>query len=267
MRFSLIKKYLTSFFFAVLLFSCSSESDLGSVLDSGDAGVGGSFARFMLAGNFMYIVDNEAIKTFSLTNPAEPEQINKQEIGEGIETIYRLGARLFIGSTSGLYLYTIGTDGIPQRQGEFLYAQFQFAFDFCDPVVANDTMAYVTLNVSSPVTQCRRTILVENNLLNIFDVQDFNNPTLVSQYDMDDPQGVGIDGNLLFVCENNFGLKIFDVSDPMNIQLITNMENVIAHDVIPLNGLLLVVGPENVYQIDYTDIENIKVVSTIQIGA
>ncbi len=244
------------------------ESDAADIFaPDGDSGVGGSLARFMIAGDFMYTVDNTNIKTISLANPADPVLIDDQKIAEGVESIFRLGNRLFIGSSTGLFLYTFGADGIPQKQGEFLYATFDFPFNWCDPVVANDSFAYVTLNTNLTVENCRRTATVSVNLLNIFDVTDIQNPTLVAQYEMTNPQGVGLDGNLLFVCEQQFGLKVFDVSNPAEIQLIAHLQDFTAHDVIPLGGLLLVVGPENVYQIDYADPANIHVISQIPIGA
>lgn len=248
----------------VFLTSCESDSDsLALPYESGNSGVGGSFARFMIAGDFMYIVDNERIRTLNIADPADPTQIDEQEIATGIESIFRLGERLFIGSSSGLFLYTIGSNGIPQRQGEFLYSNFDFPIYPCDPVVANDSLAFVTLNTTVLVEQCRRETPVAVNQLNIFDVTDIQNPVLVSQYEMADPQGVGLDGDLLFLCENDWGLKIFDVSDPVNLGLVAHLEGISVHDVIPLNGLLLVVGKDNVYQVDYTDRENIHIVSTI----
>lgn len=244
------------------------ESDASDILaPGGDSGVGGSLARFMIAGDFMYTVDNTNIKTISLADPADPVLIDDQKIAEGIESIFRLGNRLFIGSSTGLFLYTFGADGIPQRQGEFLYSNFNFPIFPCDPVVANDTYAYVTLNTAIEVERCRRNTSVQVSQLNIFEVTDIQNPTLVAQYEMDNPQGVGLDGNLLFVCEQEFGLKVFDISNPADIQLVAHLQDFTAHDVIPLGGLLLVVGPENVYQIDYTNPGNIHVISQIPIGA
>lgn len=244
--------------------SCQSEAD--SLAPDGDSGIGGSLARFMVAGNFLYTVDNTKIKTISLVNPADPELINEQTVTNGVESIFRVGNRLFIGSSTGLFLYTFGADGIPQKQGEFLYETLDFPFNWCDPVVANDSFAYVTLNTNLTVEQCRRTAVVSTNLLNIFDVTDIQNPTLVAQYEMTNPQGVGLDGHLLFVCEQQFGLKVFDVSNPADIQLVAHLQDFEAHDVIPLGGLLLVVGPNNVYQIDYSDPANIHVISQIPIG-
>ena len=245
------------------------ESDASDIFAPGNdgAGVGGSLARFMIAGNFMYTVDNTKIKTISLANPADPVLVNEQTVAEGVESIFRLGNRLFIGSSTGLFLYTFGADGIPQRQGEFLYSNFNFPIFPCDPVVADDTYAYVTLNTAIKVEQCRRNTAVQVNVLNIFDITNIENPSLVAQYEMDNPQGVGVDGDLLFVCEQQFGLKVFDISNPADIQLVAHLTGFEAHDVITLGGLLLVVGPENVYQVDYSDRNNIRVISQIPIGA
>ncbi len=255
--------------FAILLTLALSgcAKDAGSIIPDGGAGVGGSLARFVIAGDFLYSVDNTKIKTVSLASPTKPELIDEQTIADGVESIFRLGDRLFIGSSTGLFLYTFGADGIPQQQGQFLYSNFNFPIYPCDPVVANDSLAFVTLNTIATVELCRRRSTVNVNLLNIFDVSDIEHPTLVSQYEMDNPQGVGLDGKLLFVCEQQFGLKVFDVSDPADIQLAAHLTGLEAHDVIPLGGLLLVVGSKDVYQIDYSDPTNIRIISQIPIEA
>ena len=75
-----------------------------------------------------------------------------------------------------------------------------------------------------------------------------------------------LDGRLLFVCEDTEGLKVFDVENPVEIQLVAHFEGFTAFDVIPLGGLLLVVGPDNVYQFDYSDPDNIILISEIPLG-
>ena len=247
--------------------SCSSDAADSLGAPDGSTGTGGSFARFMIVGDFMYLVDNEKIKTLDISNPADPTLINEQVVAEGVESIFRLGTRLFVGSTSGLYLYTFGADGLPKREGEFDYGDLGFPIYPCDPVVANDSIAYVTLNTTIEVENCNRNTTAQVKVLNIFDISDIQNPQLLQQYDMLNPQGLGLDGQLLFVCDNEFGLKVYDISNPLDIQLVKGLTGFTAHDVIPLSGLLLVVGPDNVYQIDYTDLNNIHVISTIPIGA
>ena len=232
----------------------------------GSSGVGGSFARFMIVGDFMYLVDNEKIKTLNISDPADPTLLNEQAVAEGVESIFRIGSRLFVGSNTGLFLYSFGDDGLPKREGSFDYGELGFPIYPCDPVVANDSLAYVTLNTTIAVENCNRNSLQQVKVLNVFDVTDIQNPMLLRQYDMLNPQGLGLDGQLLFVCDNEFGLKVYNIADPLNIQLVTELTGFTAHDVIPLGGLLLVVGPDNVYQIDYSDLGNIHVISTIPIG-
>lgn len=258
------------YFFAILLGalwlqSCASKDSLAP--SDGSTGIAGSYARFMIVNNRLYVVDRQNIKTFSLDNPADPGLLNEQNIGSNIETIFNLDDKLFIGAGSGLYIYTIdAVTGIPQRQGEFLYSNFLFGFEPCDPVVANEKYAYVTLNTTNRVERCRIITEEQVNLLNIFDITNVFDPILVAQYQMYNPKGVGLDGDLLFLCEDDQGLKIYNVANPENIQLISHITGLTAYDVIPLGGLLLLVGPENVYQFDYSDPGNIFKVSELPLG-
>lgn len=249
---------------ALWLQSCSSKDSIAP--SDGSTGIAGSYARFMIVDNRLYVVDRESIKTFSLDNPADPGLLNEQDIGSNIETIFNLGDKLFIGAGSGLYIYTIDGSGIPQRAGEFLYSSFLFGFEPCDPVVANDTYAFVTLNTTNRVERCRITTEEQVNLLNIFDITNVFDPQLVAQYQMYNPKGVGLDGDLLFLCEDNQGLKIYNIAEPQNIQLVKHITGLTAYDVIPLGGLLLLVGPENVYQFDYSDPSNIFKISELPLG-
>jgi len=246
--------------------SCSFAKDDSIAPEHGSTGVAGSYARFMIVGDRMYVVDKQNIKTFSLDNPADPSLLNEQSIGSNIETIFHLGGKLFIGSGSGLYIYTISSTGIPEKAGEFQYSEFDFGFEPCDPVVANETYAYVTLNTTNRVERCR--VVVENqvNQLNIFNISNIFDPVWVASYPMFNPKGVGLDGDILFVCEDSEGLKVFNVADPENIELIKHFTGFTAYDVIPLGGLLLLVGPDNVYQFDYSDPENMVQISEIPLG-
>jgi len=255
-------KYLKFSIFALLLlafWSCSKEA--GSLATpASNTGVGGSYATFMIVGDFLYTITDSDINTLSLEDPANPKLINTQEIGERIESIFNLDKRLFIGSGSGLYIYTIQEDGIPQFTSSFSYDQFPIRP--CDPVVANDSFAFVTLNTVNGSCWGEE---VHLNQLSIFDITDVANPVLINSYPLSGPKGVGLDGNTVFVCDNEEGLKIFDVTNKYDIKLIKQFGGYNAYDVIPFNGLLLVVGPENLYQYDYSNLNNIHQVSKIAI--
>lgn len=229
------------------------------------AGIGGAYARFIIVKDFMYIVDEQSLITFDISEADDPRQIDKQPIGDQIETIFNFEDKLFIGSAVGLFIYEIAANGIPEQLSETSY--FDFEIFPCDPVVANDSFAYVTLNANRRLnTACGGSFEVNVNLLKIFDITDPRQPVLLTEYPMYAPKGLGLDGTTLFVCDDEAGLKVFNVSNPYDLEPIAHIEGITTFDVIPLDGLLLVVGPKDVYQFDYSDLENITLLSSFQHG-
>lgn len=256
------KIMLFTLFCSSLLLACESGLNDAAGLGS-DTGVGGSYARFVIVGSFMYVVDDASLITFDISDAANPVQMEKQAIGERIETIFNFKDKLFIGSGEGLFIYEILEDGLPNQLSATSY--FEFDIFPCDPVVANDTYAYVTLNAKRRINNpCGGTFEVNVNLLKIYDITNPQQPQFLTEYEMFAPKGVGLDGTTLFVCDDEEGLKIFDVTDPYNLVSIAHVDSFTAFDVIPLDGLLLVVGPENVYQFDYTDLDNIQQLSSFR---
>lgn len=73
--------------------------------------------------------------------------------------------------------------------------------------------------------------------------------------------------NLLFICDGNAGLKIYDTSDIMKIgeNLIYTYPGINAYDVIPLGSLLIMIGDDDLYQYDCSDISNIRILSSIKV--
>jgi len=98
--------------------SCAEDS-FGA--EASATGVAGSYARFMIVDNSLYVIDNEKLKTYSLNDPAQPELTHEQTVGSRVESIFHLDGKLFIGSGIGLFIYTIGSDGIPTFTSEFSY--------------------------------------------------------------------------------------------------------------------------------------------------
>jgi len=84
---------------------------------------------------------------------------------------------------------------------------------------------------------------------------------------MFNPHGLGTDGNLLFVCDGAAGLKIYDKSNPLAIitSQVAHYPDFDTYDVIPMNGILMLVGTGGIYQYDYSDPENIVQISHITI--
>jgi len=85
---------------------------------------------------------------------------------------------------------------------------------------------------------------------------------------MTHPLGLGIDNNTLFICDDEDGLKIYDAADASNIasNQLAHYENVNATDVIPFNDVLMMIGNDGLYQYDYSNINNITLLSKIPIS-
>ena len=244
-------KYKLAKLFLILLIFSNCQKDV-QITGGSTAGTGGSLARFAIVGDMMYIVTFDSLKTFNIANSLNPNLINGQRIGwnEGgnIETIFAFNNRLFIGSQTGLFLYSFKSGGIPKYEGQFEHSWG------CDPVVANDSLAFVTVRNGR---SCRG--LSQVNQLDVLDVKDVNYPKLIKSYPMTFPAGVGLDGKYLFVCDE--GIRIFDISTPLSMTQLKYMPSINALDVIPMNGTLLIIGDKKLTQLDYRDMNNIKTIS------
>ncbi|MCD8528821.1 MAG: hypothetical protein LRY27_02340 [Chitinophagales bacterium] len=226
----------------VLFFSCGKDSSEST----NDNGTGGSMARFVLVDNFLYIVDYTKLSTYDVSNPGSPVFVNKQDVGFGIETLYPFEEYLLIGSTTGMYIYDIGSNGVPQIISNYEH------FESCDPVVAQGNYAYVTLRSTRSCGS-----FGEYNRLEVIDISNVNSPNQVYVYDMAEPKGLAVEGNYLFVCSADLGVIVFDITDPSQPAPFDTLAGFTANDVIAKDNTLMVVCDDGLRQFDYTDINNI----------
>ena len=246
------------FLLAVGLFiiSCSDDPFL-SKSDGGGAngentGQAGSMAKFSISGNYLFLINEKSLVIFDISNEASPAQINTLEVDFGIETVFTLKERLFIGSIDGVYIYDI-TDPL-----NILYLSHYQHVTSCDPVVANDTLAFATLNSQS---QCRW----QNgaNQLDVIDIRNVVNPKWISSVQMGNPKGLAIDGNNVFVCNGEQGVVIFDFSNPNELKYVSGITGIDAYDVILQKEILYLVGGDGLFQYDYGDLQQIELLSNI----
>lgn len=229
-------KYLLIFFLLPLIITCSKDADINSVGGS-ESGTGGSLARFTIVDNHLYTVDHQTLKVFDVSESINPEFIKSMNVGFGIETIFPKDTLLFLGSQLGMYIYSIKSPATPEY-----ISLYEHVFS-CDPVVVEGKYAYVTLH--SRDSWCGRM----SNELQIIDISNIYSPQMVQSYPMENPLGLGIDNGELFLCDN--ALKVYDASDPLNLNFKQSFY-IEAFDVIPLNGLLLVIGENGLYQYSYS---------------
>ncbi len=205
-------------------------------------------ARFTVSGDFLYTVDDANLHLFDISSPANPIKTKDVSLGVGVETIFPFQDKLFIGTQTGMHILSIQNPQAPQQISTYEHVAS------CDPVVTDGRYAYVTV---SSGTNCQRGV----NELHILDLQNLTAPTLLKRYQMTNPKGLGIDGNLLFVCDN--GLKVFDAS---NVTALAQKHHfpINAYDVIPGNGHLLVIGTDGFYQYRYNG-QDVSLLSKIEV--
>jgi hypothetical protein len=233
----------------LILSGCGSEDGTST---AGLSGRGGSLARFAVTPSHLYAVDNDNLNVYQFVENGSISQVNSIALGPGVETIATLDTRLYIGTNQAMLIYDISSPANPIHLSQFGH------FLGCDPVVVQDTLAFITLRT----TGCRPSTV---NTLDIVNIKMPDQPTLVATYGLQSPYGLGIDGDLLFVCEGENGLKIFDVSNPYNLIVVKDYRDVDAYDVIPNRGILVLTGKHGIVQYDYSDHNNIRQLSSIEI--
>lgn len=220
--------------------------------ESASIGQGGSLARFIIVNNYLYAVDNHSINIFNIQNLGNPLDLQDVYAGFDIETIFNRGNHLFLGSRSGMYIFDITAQESPAFVSEFQHGTA------CDPVVVDGDYAYVTLRGGS---FCGAT---ESGLY-IVDISEITNPVLSKMYPMDEPYGLGIKDEKLFICDGASGLKVFDKTDVENLVSLNHFTDITTFDVIPLEETLLMVGEEILYQYQYLD-NSIELISTLSLN-
>jgi hypothetical protein len=213
---------------------------------------GGSMAAFAVKGDYLYTVDISKLHTYSIADAGNPSKVSEQSIGWNIETIIAHGRYLFIGTQTGLQIFGLQNAASPTYISGFSHATA------CDPVIVQDNLAYVTLRNG---TTCNNA----SNQLDILNVQNINSPSLIRTYPMSKPHGLGIDGNILVVCEAEHGVKIFNAANPSNLISITTITSLNVTDVIMYNGLALFIGSSGIWVYTYDASGNFQAGGSIAI--
>jgi hypothetical protein len=219
--------HVIAIFILSALISCTKDS---ASANGASAGAGGSTARFTIAGNYLYVVDNLSLKAFDISSNTTPVYKSKTEIGINIETIFPYGDKLFIGSSSTMYIYSLSDPSRPAQLGKAEYT-IRMA---CDPVVARDSVAYATLRSTGRCGGSQSALVVYN-------IKNISSPQLMNTVFLTAPYGLGIKNNSLYVCEGLGGIKVFNITkayDPAQVSEV-RASNTTFYDVIPYANILI----------------------------
>jgi len=204
--------------------------------------------------NRLYTVSSFELKVFNLNNAADPV-FNKSVFANAgnIETIYPFRNELFLGSMSGMHIFSVANPDNPVKTGMFAH------LTACDPVITDGNYAFVTLRSG---TACGSV----TNQMDIVNVSNTSSPSLLKTYPFTNPHGLDKDGDRIFLCDGIGGLKLLDVQDVNNIKTLQTIGNINAYDVVAINNIAITVAKEGLYFISYANPSELKILSKISIA-
>lgn len=215
-------------------------------------GQGGSLARFQIVNDYLYTVGSHEMIIFNISNLSQPTFVKSQYSGNNIETLFQAEGYLYLGSTDGMYIYDLVNPAAPEYVSEFIH------WTGCDPVVVDGNYAYLTIRGGN---NCG----MQESVLEVIDVSDKATPTLAARHTLENPYGLGIKDDMLFVCDGTAGLKLFNKADPLNLEMVNTIKNIQATDVIPLENTLIMIGGKTLYQYEYGD-NNVTLISSFMLN-
>lgn len=232
----------------------ASPASAASSAPKSTTGVGGSMARFAIVNDFLYAVNTFSLAAYDIANRNDPQKKRQQTLPFTIETVYPFQDKLFLGSSSGMFIFDISSPDTLQYRSTFSHAKA------CDPVIADNSYAYITLRTG---TFCGGNT---SNQLDVVNVENVVSPRLIKTYQLTNPQGLSKEGNMLWVCDGKDGVKLFNASVPSNLVLLKTISGIDAYDVILSSpGKMIVTAKEGLYQYDYSNLNDIRLLSKIAI--
>lgn len=234
---------ITGLFFVVLFLLAACDKSV-TADTSAQIGKGGSLARFTIAGNYLYLADYSMLRVFNISDPAATVATTSVSLNFGVETIFPYKDKLFIGATQGMYVFSIADPGKPVGLGSIMHLRS------CDPVVANDTISYTTLQGNN------RCGPAESGLY-IYDIKTLTNPVLKKLLPLSTPYGLGLRDSIVFVCRGDNGLSAVNVTNPADPKIMYTRKDGFYMDVIPYGNLLICYVNTGILMYDVSNPANI----------
>ena len=225
-----------------------------SISSNSSSGQGGSMARFTLMNDYLYTVGMNDLSLFDVKTASNPSFIKSISLGLGVETIFPYENKLFIGTNTGMHIFNATDAANPVKLSTYSHV---FA---CDPVAVQGKYAFVTLRTGN---MCRQAM----NQLEVVDIEDPSKPKQVAVFPMQNPHGLSLSGNNLFLCEGAFGIKSFNIDNKSEIgkNMLIHLSTIKSFDVVAGPKSLIVTGEDGVFQFDYRNAANLRQLSIIKV--
>ena len=112
----------------------------GSGGSGSTSGVNGSMSRFALYQNYLYTVINNNMSVIDLSGAEPVKAAENIYIGWNVETIFSYKNNMFMGTPSGMVIYSVENPLKPEFMSWTTHVMG------CDPVVVENDIAYVTIH-------------------------------------------------------------------------------------------------------------------------
>jgi hypothetical protein len=255
-----MKQILSLFVCGLLFFSCTEVVEYDATQDSA---ISGKYNTMKVIGDFIYAVTDSELVTLDVSDSENPKEIDRHDLGETIENLYETENVLFIGSDTDMHIFKINGNGIPEIQSSTQHFEFADEVGVCDPVVAQNDYAYVTISSVAPSGDpCGGWINIDE--LRVYDVHDLTAPDLISASALNSPQGLSIDNDLMFVTNLNSSTLVYQLDHEGGITLVNSIPGG-AHDVIATGGKVLIVSKTEINQYDYSNVNDIRHYATLKL--
>lgn len=214
----------------------------------------GSMSKFAIYEDNLYVIDNNDIMSIDIAERINPAMESSRPTYKTCETLFEKDGYLYMGTTMGMVIYNV--KDMPSEPNEISEVEH---VESCDPVVVWGDYAFITLRSGNDCGSV-------TDELQVLDVSNKFFPFVRKTFDMSNPYGLGVDGNLLFLCDGEDGLKIYDNSDPVKVgeNLLFTHSGITAKDIILNNGIAILIAEHGIYQYSYSNPENLQLISTLE---
>lgn len=236
-------KLILGFILLLVLGACGDASD-GSSGNSESGSVSGSKAKIIKMNGAIYSLADQRLVRVDISNPSNPTVTDDVDAGWSAETLTHDGEAIYVGSPREVRTYGYHPDtglqfidtSLPRRATS-------------DPVITDGEYAYSTV-VTRTGTDTEGNVWGEGDLY-VYEVDAEKNLTEINvMTDIGFVQGLTLWNDNLLICDPVSGLLQLNVTDPMLIETVHQMDFVQCEDILHLGeGHFATVGEQGIYQL------------------
>ncbi len=180
-------------------------------IPQGGKGGAGSLSQMLVYQKTLYVMstrpglDRGWLTSFDITEPRSPRVEQVIALDNGPEALQLHDNLLLIAGRDAVITASLAIAQKPRLLGEYR----QDCPALYDPIVVQGSIGYRTIIVTDPRSSC-------TSRLEVIDLSRPHQPKLLTTRPAITPRGLAVLGDHLFVADQNSGIKIFDINNPIN---------------------------------------------------